>query len=67
MDEIPPAIVQRLSARSDPPGVLSRWLTRLGYRAEPSDVEIIVSRYRQEQDAAGLPDRVARYGSSGAL
>ena len=32
-------------------GAVVRWLDRLGYRADPSDVDIIVSRYAQERDA----------------
>ena len=50
--DVPSEIAARLyDRRSDHPSFLSRWLIRLGYRAEPSDVEIIISRYQQELDA----------------
>jgi hypothetical protein len=53
-DQIPEPIAERLHRRrgaQESNGAVVRWLDRLGYRAEPSDVDIIVSRYAQERDA----------------
>jgi hypothetical protein len=44
--------LERRRVRQEPNSRLSRWLRRFGYRARPSDVDIIVWRYARERAAA---------------
>lgn len=41
-------VVASLRERWRARGLVARLLSRLGYRAEPSDVEILISRYARE-------------------